>query len=135
MSISAGAVAPFVKPFFDVIDSLFTSDEERAAAKLKLLELDLKPAMAQIEVNKMEAQNPNWFVAGWRPAIGWTCGFIFLYTFVLRDLGMFLVNLYGVDVSPLPKLELTEVMPVLLGLLGLGGMRSFEKFKGVEAKR
>jgi hypothetical protein len=118
-----------------VIDSLFTSDDERAAAKLKLLELDLKPAMAQLEVNKAEAANPNWFVAGWRPAIGWTCGFIFLYTFVLRDLLSFAVAVAGVDMPPIPQLDLGEVYPVLLGLLGLGGMRTFEKFKNAEAKR
>lgn len=133
--MNAALLSPLVKPLFDLVDDLFTSEEERSAAKLKLMEMDMKPLMAQLDINKTEAQHTNWFVAGWRPAIGWTCAFIFFYTFVLRDLLVAILTVNGIDTSPIPDLDLAEVMPVLLGLLGLGGLRTYEKVQGVAGNR
>ncbi|WP_422048066.1 3TM-type holin [Shimia sp.] len=129
------ALIPLAKPLFDLIDDLFTSDDEREAAKLKLLQADLKPLMSQLEINKTEAASTNWFVAGWRPFIGWTCGFIFFYAYVLRDILIALAIAGGIDVSTIPDLNLYEVMPVMLGMLGLGAARSYEKVQGAEANR
>lgn len=82
----------------------------------KLIEL-------QAEINKMEAQHRTVFVAGWRPFIGWVCGFALAYNFVLRDL---LIWFFGPETAP-PALQMEHLMTVLLGMLGLGGMRTFEK--------
>lgn len=82
----------------------------------KLIEL-------QTEINKMEAQHRTVFVAGWRPAIGWVCAFALAYNFVIRDL---LVWYMGPETAP-PALQMEHLMTVLLGMLGLGGMRTFEK--------
>lgn len=82
----------------------------------KLIEL-------QAEINKMEAQHRTVFVAGWRPFIGWVCGFALAYNFVLRDL---LIWYLGPETAP-PALQMEHLMTVLLGMLGLGGMRTFEK--------
>jgi hypothetical protein len=84
----------------------------------KLIEL-------QSEINKVEAQHRTIFVAGWRPFIGWVCGVALAYNFVLRDL---LIWLIGPEQVP-PALQMEHLMTVLIGMLGLGGMRTFEKFK------
>jgi len=88
-------------------------------------------AMAQVEVNKAEAQHRSIFVAGWRPFIGWTCGIALAYHFVANPLIMFAVTVAGVDIPALPSFDMDSLMTVLLGMLGLGGMRSFEKMKGL----
>ena len=82
----------------------------------KLIEL-------QAEINKIEAQHRTIFVAGWRPFIGWVCGFALAYNFVLRDL---LVWYFGETTAP-PALQMEHLITVLVGMLGLGGMRTFEK--------
>lgn len=88
-------------------------------------------AMAQVEVNKAEAQHRSIFVAGWRPFIGWTCGIALAYHFVANPIIMFAVTVAGVDIPALPSFDMDSLMTVLLGMLGLGGMRSFEKMKGL----
>lgn len=82
-------------------------------------------ATKQIEVNKQEAAHKSLFVAGWRPFIGWTCGVAMANNFIVMP---YIAVLFSVDV---PVLELAEMMPVLMGLLGLGAYRSYEKIKGV----
>jgi hypothetical protein len=84
----------------------------------KLIEL-------QGEINKVEAQHRTIFVAGWRPFIGWVCGVALAYNFVLRDL---LIWFIGPEQVP-PALQMEHLMTVLIGMLGLGGMRTFEKLK------
>ena len=79
----------------------------------------------QAEINKMEAQHRTIFVAGWRPLIGWVCGVALAYNFVLRDM---LVWYMGAETAP-PALQMEHLMTVLVGMLGLGGMRTFEKLK------
>ena len=83
----------------------------------KLIEL-------QGEINKIEAQHRTIFVAGWRPFNGWVCGVALAYNFILRDL---LVWFIGPEQVP-PALQMEHLMTVLIGMLGLGGMRTFEKF-------
>ena len=87
--------------------------------------------MAQLEVNKAEAQHRSIFVAGWRPFIGWTCGIALMAHFVLFPATDFVVAYMGYEIPPMPAFDMESLMTVLLGMLGLGGMRSFEKFKGV----
>ena len=88
-------------------------------------------ALAQIEVNKTEAASRNPFVAGWRPFIGWTCGIALAWHFVLAPFLMFVAAWVGFDVPRLPVFDMDNLMTVLLGMLGLGGLRSFEKVKGI----
>tara|TARA_R100001509_G_scaffold133972_2_gene87502 strand:- start:2061 stop:2435 length:375 start_codon:yes stop_codon:yes gene_type:complete len=83
----------------------------------KLIEL-------QAEINKIEAQHRTIFVAGWRPFIGWVCGFALAYNFVLRDL---LVWWFGPETAP-PALQMEHLITVLVGMLGLGGLRSIDKY-------
>ena len=84
---------------------------------LKLIEL-------QNEVNKIEAQHRSIFVAGWRPFIGWVCGLALLYNFVVRDLVAWLMP----EIMP-PALQMEHLITILMGMLGLGGLRTYEKLK------
>jgi len=88
-------------------------------------------AMAQIEVNKTEAASDSIFKGGWRPFIGWVCGTAFAYHFVLQPLLIFVMTYLGHPVPALPEFDMASLMTVLGGLLGLGGLRTFEKYKGV----
>lgn len=87
-------------------------------------------AKGQLEVNKAEAQSRNVFIAGWRPFIGWTCGVAMAYNYVIHPILIFTLAQFNYLVA-IPALDLSEMMPVLMGMLGLGGLRSFEKYKGV----
>ena len=87
-------------------------------------------AKAQIGVNAVEAVSTSMFVAGWRPFIGWTCGAAFAYKFVLAPAFAFGLTAAGYPVT-LPVLDFTEMSTVLLGMLGIGGLRTIEKIKGV----
>lgn len=107
-----------------------------AAAQTQEFQLMLE----QIKVNVVEATNTNWFVAGWRPFIGWICGVALAYTYILLPFLQFLVFTFGTTtmintLARLPKLELSDLMPILIGMLGLGVMRTYEKSKGVEGVR
>ena len=88
-------------------------------------------ALAQIEVNKIEAASPDFFKSSWRPFIGWVCGVAFAYHFVLQPIIIFVVALYGAEIQALPEFDMASLMTVLGGLLGLGGLRTYEKSKGL----
>ena len=88
-------------------------------------------ALAQIEVNKAEAASSSVWKGGWRPFVGWVCGTAFAYHFVIQPLAVFGLAAYGMEVPALPDFEMGQLMTVLMGMLGLGGLRSFEKTKGV----
>lgn len=88
-------------------------------------------ALAQIEVNKIEAASSTIFKSGWRPFIGWVCGVAFAYHFVFQPLLVFILTYMGHPVPALPEFDMASLMTVLGGLLGLGGLRTFEKYKGI----
>ena len=87
-------------------------------------------AKGQLEVNKAEAAHKSLFVAGWRPFIGWICGVAMLANFLLIPMANFVLDLSG-STNTIPLIELETMMPVLMGMLGLGAMRSYEKVKKV----
>ncbi len=133
--MAIAALLPSLLPVVgDVLDRFFPNKEEkeRAAREIeaKLAEHLAKIDIAQIEVNKQEAAHRSLFVAGWRPFVGWTCGLALFYTYVAQPMAMFIMAQTG-DLVQLPQLDLSTMMPVLLGMLGLGGLRTYEKFKGV----
>ena len=90
-----------------------------------------KLAKGQLEINESEAQSRNIFVAGWRPFIGWTCGIAMFWHFVGVPITLFLVGWFAVEIPELPQFDMNSLMTVLLGRLGLGGLRTFEKTKGI----
>jgi|TARA_B110000444_G_scaffold259594_1_gene303838 hypothetical protein len=88
-------------------------------------------AKGQIEVNKAEAQHKSIFVAGWRPFVGWTCGIALAWHFVVAPFTMFVCAFLGVVIPELPTFDMSSLLTVLMGMLGLGGLRTFEKSKGI----
>jgi hypothetical protein len=119
----------------DVIGRFLPEDKEKRAAAEREIEKQLathlaKIDLAQLEINKQEAAHRNIFVAGWRPFIGWSCGIAMCYAYIIQPITIFVLAQTGNLVS-LPTLDLSEMMPVLLGMLGLGGLRSFEKYKKI----
>lgn len=105
-------------------------DQQLTLANLDLektkLAGELAEVQGQLDANKAEAAQSNWFVAGWRPFVGWVCGVAFAWAFVLEPFGAFILAASHHNVT-LPALDLSTMMPVLLGMLGLGGLRTYEK--------
>lgn len=133
-----------VKAVGDTLDKLFTSDDERLERKLEsdkaqmaydleIAKLDAQALQNQTEINKIEAASSSLFVSGWRPAVGWCCCFALAYAAIIEPLGRFIASLGGYT-GEFPHIDTSITMQVLLGMLGLGGMRSFEKHKGVANK-
>lgn len=117
-----------------LIDRLWPDPAQAAAAKLELIKLErageLQVIMGQLAINQVEAASPSIFVSGWRPWIGWVCGMAFAWNWIGLPIALFGAKLAGVEVEMAPA-SLTEMMPVLLGMLGLSGLRTREKEKGV----
>lgn len=125
-----------------LLDKLFPDPQAAAAAKLQVMQMaqtgelaqltaDTNLALGQVEINKVEAASPSLFVAGWRPFVGWICGFAFAFKFVLGPLVAMLLTAAGYPVV-LPVMDFTEMSTILLGMLGLGALRTVEKVKKVE---
>ena len=107
-----------------VVDNVdrFTLDKEEKANLIAEIN------KAQLEVNKVDAGSTNIFVSGWRPFVGWTCGIALCYHFVFQPFLVFLLYSFGYQID-LPVFNMETLTTILLGLLGLGGMRSLEKVK------
>ena len=134
-----------------LIERFFPDPEKQAEAQRALLQMQQNGELAllasetdlaklQIQTNVEEAKHANIFVSGWRPAVGWTCAAAFAYSYVLLPFAQFLVFTFGTSemvgqLKLAPKLELSEMLPVLFGMLGLGGLRTVEKVKNVEGNR
>ena len=113
----------------NVIDQFVETDDEKRLAKQIREKMLMQPNLAQIEINKIEAAHRNVFVAGWRPFIGWVCGFALAWHFILFDIVSWATLVWYPDIE-LPQLAGTETLvTVLLAMLGLGGLRTFEKIK------
>jgi len=90
--------------------------------------------LAQIQLNKQEAAHKNIFVAGWRPFVGWTCGVALAYHFILSPIIETILIATGVAMD-LPSFEFSQLSSILMGMLGLGGLRTYEKMKGVSREK
>lgn len=88
-------------------------------------------AKGQLEINKEEAKHRSIFVSGWRPSVGWVCSTAMAYHFVFQPLIIFGVGMAGMEIPELPKFDMNSLMTVLMGMLGLGGLRTYEKSKGL----
>jgi hypothetical protein len=103
---------------------------DKTEAEKQQLAAAVMVVQGQMDINKVEAANPSVFVSGWRPFIGWVCGGACAWNWIGLPIAKLAAVILGhsIDLSPA---DLTEMMPVLLGMLGLGGLRTLEKFKGV----
>jgi len=120
-----------------LITRLFPDPAQAANAKLELLKLqqsgDLAQMTAQTDINKVEASNTSIFVSGWRPAIGWVCALALAYQYLIRPLASTFAGIAGITIPPLPGLD-DNLWQLMMGMLGMGGLRTFEKVQGVASK-
>ena len=144
IGVLAGLLGPLMGKVIDVVGGKLgvdLSSEELKKTKMEL-ELELTKILAeqekaiqeanikQIEVNIAEAKSSSIFVAGWRPFIGWMCGSALAYHYILQPLLVFALTSAGQEVE-LPAFDMQSLLTVLMGMLGLGAMRTYEKTKGV----
>jgi hypothetical protein len=120
-----------------LIDRVFPDPAQKASAQLELLKLQQSGELAQItgqlDINKIEATNVNLFVSGWRPAIGWVCALALAYQYLFRPLSGTVAIVLGYTLPPLPGLD-DNLWQLMMGMLGMGGLRTFEKVQGVASK-
>ena len=128
-----------------LIDRLFPDPAAKAAAQLELLKMqqagdlaqlaaDTDLAKLQIQTNIAEAAG-NWFTAGWRPCVGWVCGAGLAYAALIEPFARFIAKVGFGYTGEFPVIDTTLTMQILMGMLGLGAMRSVEKVKGAEGNR
>lgn len=137
-----GALLDLVPLLGKLLDRVLPDPQMAADAKLKMMEMaqngeleqmhaEANLAQGQIDVDKIEAGNSNIFVSGWRPFIGWICGVSLAYAGLIEPFSRFLAQVIFHYVGAFPVVDTTVTLQVLLGLLGLGGLRTFEKINGV----
>ena len=143
-----------IKSVGKIADNLITTDEERSAGELSLYKaetdrqrVDSDLLKEQLKVNRQEAGHSSIYVAGWRPAVGWFCGFGIAYHFILRPMIEWIVAIvtpiivvhYGLNpesfsiITP-PALNIGQLLALIMPMLGISGARSWEKYKGVARK-
>ena len=124
-----------------LIDKFFPNPEDKVKAQLELMKMqqtgelaqlaaDVDLAKGQMTINATEAASGNTYASSWRPTVGYTCVAGLGYTFLLQPLLPWFAALLGASVPPLPMLDTNVLMTLLLGMLGIGGMRSFDKKQG-----
>jgi hypothetical protein len=127
-----------IGPVTGLLDKFIEDKDKKNAIAFELSTMAERHAQelakGQLEVNKVEAAHKNMFVAGWRPAVGWVCVAGMAGNFILIPFANFALALSSSDIT-IPLIALSEMMPVLMGMLGLGAMRTVEKTKGVQREK
>ena len=127
-------IEQLIAPVSKLLDKVIPDADERNRLAFEISTLAEKQAheiaKAQIAVNEREASHQSLFVSGWRPAVGWICCIGLGCNYLFIPVANFVLVVSGSDIT-VPALDLSEMMPVLLGMLGLGGLRSWEKTRGV----
>jgi len=128
-------IASLIGPVSSILDKVIPDADMKAKLAHQLATMADTHAqqalLSQLEINKAEAASGSLFKGGWRPFVGWVCGIALLYHFILSPLIIFGVTLTGVDIPPIPEFDMGSLMTVLMGMLGLGGLRTYEKQKGI----
>jgi hypothetical protein len=130
-----GLIDNLIGPVAGILERVIPDKSQAAKLAHEIATMSDKMAheqvLAQLEVNKAEAASGSLFKGGWRPAIGWICGLALFWSFILQPFLVFFLLVFGVDLPPLPEVGTADLMPILLGMLGLGGLRSYEKVQKV----
>ena len=127
-------IQALIGPVTGLLDKFIEDKDQKISWPMRLLRWQknkcTKQTWGQLEINKMEAQHRSIFVAGWRPFLGWGLSFAMLWHFVIAPITMFGFAYAGMEPPELPAFDMDSLMTVLLGMLGLGGLRTVEKLKG-----
>ena len=121
------SLSALIGPVSAILDKVIPDKDLREKLSHEIATMADKQMSAQIEVNKVEAAHKSIFIAGWRPAIGWICGFALLYSTILSPI-------IGIWFT-VPAVDSSLLTTVLMGMLGLGAMRTAEKVKGVQREK
>ena len=131
MSLLNNLIGPATK----LLDKFIEDKDQKAKLAHELATMADKLAheqqLAQLAINKEEASSGSLFKGGWRPCIGWICWIAFFYHFVCQPVIVFILTIFGVSIVNLPEFEMNTLLTVLGGMLGIGGLRSYEKSKGL----
>jgi|TARA_R100001510_G_scaffold54375_1_gene57011 phenylpyruvate tautomerase PptA (4-oxalocrotonate tautomerase family) len=131
-------LANLIGPATQLLDKFIEDKDQKAALAHEISTMAERHAQelakGQIEVNKMEAASSSMFVAGWRPAVGWICALGFASNFILIPMANFALALASIEVQ-IPMIDTTQMMPVLMGMLGLGTLRTVEKVRKVSREQ
>jgi len=127
-------ITSLIGPVTGILDKFIEDKDQKAKLAHEIATMSDTHAqqalLAQLEINKAEAASGSLFKGGWRPFIGWSCGVALSWTYVVMPIAQFVLAQTG-HLVDLPAMNMSEMMPVLMGMLGLGGLRSFEKYKKV----
>lgn len=123
-----------IQPVAGLLDKFIADKDQAAALAHEIATMSERHAqevaLAQIEVNKIEAGSQSIFKSGYRPFLGWVCGAAFAYHFVLQPIAVFGLAYAGIETPPLPEFDMSTLLTVLGGILGLGTMRTVERLQG-----
>ena len=119
-----------------IVDELHTSEEEKAQAKIKLKELENQLNLKQMDINLADAKSTATGLGGllqriWRPLIGFSCALAIFWEFVLKQFIVFFLAVFKIETMPLPSLDMGVLMPLVMSLLGMATLRTYEKQKGL----
>lgn len=123
-------VSPIVERVLDFIPNPAEKARAQMEIQNQLMSAAIAESQGQLEVNKVEAASSSVFVSGWRPAIGWVCAFGFAWQFAVLPTVSWLMTITGIT-TPLPHIDTTSLYSLTMGMLGMGALRSFEKWKGI----
>ena len=130
-----GTIEGFANGASEIISKFVVDPTKQLEAQQEIMRLAFNTATQQMEVNKEEAKHPSIFVSGWRPAVGWVCAGSLAYAVIgysfLTWLLLIAQQISGAPVPKLPEPDTTMTMEILAGMLGFGGLRTYEKLKGV----
>ena len=128
-------IASLIGPVSGILDKVIPDSDMKAKLAHEIATMSDTHAqqalLAQLEINKAEAASGSLFKGGWRPAVGWICAIAFGYHFMLQPLLVFVLTASGVDLPDLPEFDMGTLLTVLGGMLGIGGLRTVEKAKGL----
>ena len=128
-------ITSLIGPVTSILDKVIQDKDQKAQLAHEIATMSDTHAqqalLSQLEINKAEAASGSLFKGGWRPFIGWTSGIAFAYHFVLQPILVFVLTASGVDLPDLPEFDMSTLLTVLGGMLGIGGLRSYEKTKGL----
>jgi len=123
-------IEKLIEPVSHILDKFIADKDLKLKLQHELNQELHKANMAQIEVNKVEAQHRTVFVAGWRPFTGWICASALAYHFIIEPILIFALATQNIQLT-LPTFDMGSLLTVLMGMLGLGGLRTYEKAKGI----
>ena len=130
-SLIKSMIGPIIGPLIDRIPDPNERARAKEAVEAQMLSAMTSLVQGQLQINQKEAEHGSIFVAGWRPGIGWICGLALGWNFIVQPIASWAAFLSGVDLAGMPTLETGELTTILLGMLGLGGLRTYEKRLGV----